>query len=126
MQVTNVKQDQYNALNDISEMTDPLTENDYKAFQEIQGVLKKYGVTKKFGINLLHRHFDLHSNDERLVEFTDKENRELTTKVINKDYLNQRKITPTQWMFTEDGEKIVCACNCFYTDEWGHGHSSPA
>lgn len=53
---------------------EPLNEKDLPCIQEIQQVLEKYGSRGRFGLHLLHEHFDV-APDEAMVETVDYENR---------------------------------------------------
>ncbi|WP_175810630.1 hypothetical protein [Burkholderia cepacia] len=45
----------------------PLDAEDMACFTEIRDILKKYGKLERFGITLLHKHFDI-NQDEVLIE----------------------------------------------------------
>lgn len=66
----------WNDLKDIDEVS-PVNEQDLPCLGEIRDVLKRHGLQERFGVALLHKHFDL-SPGEMLVEQTDKANRTLT------------------------------------------------
>ncbi|MFD0935605.1 hypothetical protein [Methylobacterium trifolii] len=51
---------------------------------EIKKVLEKHGKVERFGVNLLHKHFDL-EDTEVLVESSDKRSRTTTEAVYNKN-----------------------------------------
>ncbi len=53
---------------------EPFSENDLACFEEIRDVLKKHNKLGRFGLTLLHKHFEL-QDDEMLVENTDEERR---------------------------------------------------
>lgn len=61
----------------------PFGEADETCLQELNEVLRKHGATSRFGVNLLHSHFQM-GEDEVLLEETDIENRKQTISVIKK------------------------------------------
>lgn len=63
-------------LLDIDEVA-PLSLKDEACIREIKAVLGKYDSLSRFGLTLLHQHFDV-ADDEMLVEECDAENRRLT------------------------------------------------
>jgi hypothetical protein len=67
---------QWGQLRDIEDV-EPLNEGDYACLAEVREVLKKHKKRDRFGVALLHKHFNL-DEDEVLMESTDKENRVLT------------------------------------------------
>jgi hypothetical protein len=52
----------------------PLGEEDRACMVEIRDVLRRHGALQRFGLTLLHRHFEL-AEDEVLVESVDAKNR---------------------------------------------------
>lgn len=60
-------------LPDISDVV-PLGPQDQACIEEIRDVLRRHGALQRFGLMLLHRHFDL-TDDEVLVESVDVKNR---------------------------------------------------
>lgn len=59
----------------------PIGEHDADCLAAIRDVLKKHGMQDRFGIALLHKHFEM-SSDEILLEQNDVENRTLTIHVV--------------------------------------------
>ena len=90
---------QWNRIVDISE-TKPFTEKDAACFLELRDVLKKHNALDKFGINLIHRHFDI-ADDECMLEHTDIKNRTLTIKPVKKSSVEQGSTTITMWRLTK-------------------------
>lgn len=56
------------------EDVEPLNDSDYSALRELGEVLERHGKTGRFGVCLLHKHFDL-AADEELMEETDADTR---------------------------------------------------
>ena len=67
--IQSMSAEEFNALPHIDDI-DPLNVGDHKCMEELRDVLEKHGKLSRFGITLLHRHFDL-SDGEILVEYTD-------------------------------------------------------
>lgn len=110
---------QYNSLKDIDDCHN-LDETDIACLDQIRDVLISFGKTDRFGVNLLHRHFDL-EDDECLVEYTDKENRILTSRVEKK---GSTPTVETMWRFDTDETGLCvryCNRNCV---KWGSYHST--
>jgi len=101
------------------------SEKDACVFLEIREVLKKYGLERKYGISLLHKHFDL-ADDEILLEHTDLETRTLTTKPTKLGAVPPGSLIETLWMFDDDVVMGNCVVVC-YAEQTGHvGRHRPA
>lgn len=104
---------QWHTLNDIDEIK-PINDDDYKVLDEIGSVLRKYGRTNRFGICLLHKHFEI-EEDEILFEVTNLEDRISTIKV-EKRHTNAEQTIETMWRY-EDHANVVtrCVLECSYS-----------
>lgn len=98
---------QYDALQDIHDI-DPLGESDYGCLEEVREVLKKHGKGDRFGVTLLHKHFDLRE-DEILVEYTDVDGREQLIKPEKKSDALDNSIE-TSWRFGDGKVRPMLAC----------------
>ncbi|WP_077920566.1 hypothetical protein [Spirosoma sp. 209] len=102
----------------LSELTDihdvePLNDSDYDCLTEIRDVLKKHGRQERFGVMLLHKHFDI-ASDEVLVEYTDIAGRMQTIKPEKKGSTLLNTIE-TSWILG-DGDRIamtICNTRCW-------------
>jgi hypothetical protein len=106
---------QWASLIDVDEVK-PVDDQDYVVLEEIRQVLAKHGSTERFGICLLHRHFDV-APGEIAVEYTDTASRISTVRVEQHgpegDYLQ------TMWRFGQSPESLtVCVRRCNNSD--GH------
>lgn len=109
---------QWSQLPDIDDVK-PLNDDDFDVLDEIGAILRKRGYEERFGVCLLHRHFDLAEN-EKLVETTDSDNRISTTKVGHYDGPNSNTIE-TMWRFPKGIESVTeCETVCHYSG----GHKS--
>src|SRR5688572_9139308 len=70
----------WNDLKDIDEVT-PVNAEDLPCLAEIRSVLQRHGMQERFGVALLHKHFDLDAG-EMLVEHTDKAARKLVISAL--------------------------------------------
>ena len=64
---------QWSSLPDVDRV-EPVSDRDGAVLAELKAVLVRHGATDRFGVCLLHRHFDL-ADDECLMESTDVEQR---------------------------------------------------
>src|SRR3569833_1500660 len=97
---------QWSSLTDIDEVR-PVDENDRAVLDEIQQILLRFNCSDRFGICLLHKHFDL-EDDECLMEYTDKESRTSTLVVEQRKGVETGRIE-TMWKF---GAEIQAATQC--------------
>lgn len=107
---------QSRALLDIDEVR-PLDDGDFQVLREMGDVLRKHGCTDRFGVCLLHKHFDL-AEGEELVEETDVERR-VSTIAVRKAASDRGSTIETLWRFTTGINAITkCVLTCNYN--WGH------
>ena len=99
-----------NDLPKIEKIT-PISGRDNACLQELKATLKKYGKLKRFGVTLLHRHFDL-LDDEILVETCDYSSRKLTVTPIKSSIVNLEQYVETGWRL-DTGEALQ-RCNQDY------------
>lgn len=82
--------------------------NDVACFNELRDVLKKHNKLDRFGLCLLHKHFDV-TPGEILVESCDTANRTLTIQPEKTATTtqNQADLMETSWRFSEqEGEDV--------------------
>lgn len=108
----------YHALKDINEI-DPLTDEDHATLQMVREVLRKRNAIDKFGISLLHDHFDV-NDDEILLETNDPVTRTLIIKPYRNEELKEADIdieengfVQTNWRFDgNDPMNLICILGC--------------
>ena len=103
------------------EKVEPLSQQDKECFKEIRDILKKHNKLERFGVTLLHKHFDI-ADDEMLVENIDEENRTQIIKPMKKTVLASMKgeVLETCWSL-HDGEVLMgCRRACVYVDGKHH------
>lgn len=76
----------------------PISEIDTALLDEIGEVLVKYQATERFGITLLHKHFEM-EEDEVLLEHCDETNRTLIASPIKSSELENIQIIETVWVY---------------------------
>ncbi|MCE6978588.1 hypothetical protein EI534_14600 [Pseudomonas frederiksbergensis] len=96
----------------------PLEDADYAALKEIGDVLRLHKFTDRFGVCLLHKHFDLNEGEE-LIEETDIAKRVSITRAQKISVLDERTIE-TMWRFPES---MQAGTKCVQTCVYLNGHS---
>ncbi|NES80688.1 MAG: hypothetical protein F6K10_04395 [Moorea sp. SIO2B7] len=91
---------QFNTLPDINNI-DSISTEDKACLEELKSVLIKHNLVSKFGIALLHNHFHL-EDDEVLLEYCDKEKRQLISKPVKTYNLASQDVIETLWRFNEN------------------------
>lgn len=107
---------QRGVLQDIDDVR-PLNDMDYEVLKELGDVLRRHKYTERFGVCLLHKHFDL-AVDEELIEETDCDARVSVTRVQKLAAQDGNSIE-TMWRYTDGIQSITtCKKRCFYN--YGH------
>jgi hypothetical protein len=111
MNQVNLAAMQWSALNRIADVK-PIGDSDAQCLEEIRQVLLKHGQTQRFGVSLLHSHFDLGA-DEVMLEETNVETREQWVRPVSRSYLLENGIIAqtTVVSFDEKGMNQNCGCN---------------
>lgn len=103
---------------------EPFSEQDMACFAEIRDVLKKHDKLDRFGLTLLHKHFDI-EEDEMLVETVNEETRTQIIQPMKKSAVAQMdgQILETSWTLKEGDAVRGCRIAC-YTQGGSHhrGH----
>lgn len=105
---------QWAELSDIDEI-EPLNENDADCLAEIREVLKKHGKRDRFGVALLHAHFPM-TDDEILVETTDRDARRLTLEPVN--LRDAGDTMGTVWKLLDGDFHTMAHCHKFCKRDW--------
>lgn len=95
-------------LSDIREV-EPFGPKDQACFDEVRDVLARHGMLSRFGVTLLHRHFEV-GNDEVLVERIDVEKRILQTTPVPRDEVGDA--IQTSWRFDDSVIGQMCETQC--------------
>ena len=98
----------YATLQDISEVQPYDAQKDAKLFKALHEVLREYDAVDRFGLTLLHDHFEVGAN-EWMVETHDEQNRTLTIKPYRNEELQEAKVDlqETNWRFDKAGEVVA-------------------
>ena len=109
-------------LPDIDEV-EALSAADDECLDELRAVLARHSALDRFGITLLHDHFEL-APDELLVETCDKHGRVLTMRPVVISELTGGTLLETQWQLTPEGsaQRQVCKVGCFSDLKGKHNH----
>lgn len=102
------------------------SEADKDCLAEVRDVLKKYGNLDRFGISLLHTHFEV-APDEILLETTDEQKRTQIIRPVKKaDLENRTEFSPmvTAMRLVEGEHVAVQQCTCG-RDKDGHNKTHP-
>jgi hypothetical protein len=111
---------QFNELLDIDEVQ-PLSADEMPFVEEFKQLLQKHDKLDRFGLTLLHRHFDL-ADGEILLEETDTNRRVQEIRPIRAESLPAGTAMETAWRFDED-TKMFCMLFCINTSGnhvWNH------
>jgi len=110
----------YQGLRDIDDTPDPSQEERVQ-LERLAAFMEREGMTERFGIMLLHNHFEV-AEDEELVESCDPKTRKLTIQPINKKELAKIAggFRDTQWRWDKQAKSLRCLLRCSNT---GQGHS---
>lgn len=99
----------------------PFNQNDVPLFDELREVLAKHNALSRFGIALLHDHFEL-KDGEIMAEFEDTVNRQLVTKPVQSASLTTS--IDTQWRLDVSGASLTCTKKCIEDANGDHtGHT---
>ena len=109
-------------LPDIDEV-DPRSATDSACLDEIRQVLIRYGAAERFGVSLLHQHFEV-GNDEILVEECDSVARTLVIRPRKTSEMEGVKRIETNWRLDSDTSLLACVQVCSYGQDNRHTSSS--
>jgi len=109
----------YEELRHIDDTQEPLAEEQAQ-LERLAAFMAEEGMTEKFGITLLHKHFEV-ADDEMLIETCDPEKRTLMIRPVKKEELANLMdgFRQTQWRY--DGAFGLC-CVLICVNR-GTGHS---
>lgn len=106
-------------INSVIEFSD----TDKECLAEIRDILKKHGNLNRFGISLLHNHFEV-GEDEFLLETTDEKRRTQYIRPVKKAEFEGHDMVVTSLRLVE-GEAIAeMSCRCG-RDKDGHDGTHP-
>lgn len=100
---------QWAKLPDMNDIDPSLDASDAACLAALREVLQAHGKLDRFGVNLLHKHFEL-TDDECLIETIDTEGRVLTVTPIARSALPSA--VPTQWNLSSHSPLQWCEVYC--------------
>jgi hypothetical protein len=109
---------QWSVLPDITDVP-PMSLDDHAVLDAVRDVLVQHGALGRFGVHLLHKHFDV-AEDEVLVEYTDVNARTQECRVEKRvsDRVEPSARIETMWSFSGPGALRVCDQQC--VNNYGH------
>lgn len=109
----------YRSLKDIDDTPDA-SKDELRQLEKLSDFMKAEGMTDRFGITLLHKHFEV-ADDETLVETCDPETRTLTVRPYKKAVLESLSdgSRETQWRWDGEISGLTCLIRCVNS---GNGH----
>jgi hypothetical protein len=90
---------------------DKISPEDHECLEDIRSVLARHNRLKKFGIALLHHHFDL-DETEILVESVDPQARTLSARVVPRSQVDLANAIETFWRFGPNVGEIRAMTEC--------------
>ncbi len=96
------------------------SDEDDALFRELADVMKKHNALDRFGITLLHRHFDIQQG-EVLLETTDVPSRVQTIEPVKEETLAGMPYVETSWRLGDGWVAMACVCVKYGDD---HSHQS--
>jgi hypothetical protein len=94
----------------------PICDKDEQVLAEIRTVLERHHALERFGVTLIHRHFELHEG-EIIVESTHMEQRRQTVEVRSEaEVMAAGNVIATQWVFDGSRNGMACRVYCEYRD----------
>lgn len=105
---------QWTRLRQIEDI-EPINNGDYEVLEEIRQVLLRRGFEDRFGVCLLHKHFDIQPG-EAFLEDSDEQKRISTIRVVTES--EARQAMETAWAFSpadniQAGRKCRVVCQGF-------------
>jgi len=100
------------------EVVKPLSSDDNLTMTKLYNVLKEQNALDRFGITLLHEHFEI-SEDEVLIELTDLKNRTQTIMPVSKNDPALIDSIETSWRLDTGTPVMMCKCSIY---SGNHGH----
>jgi len=113
---------QWASLPDIADVP-RISDADHECLDAIRDVLIRHNAVGRFGVHLVHKHFDV-APDEVLVEYTDVDERTLHCQVEKRvdDHGESKNRIETMWSFVGDGATRVCDQQCVYNNGHANRH----
>lgn len=116
-----VQPTQWSSVPHVETIDKDFTADDAACLAEVRAVLAKHGALDRFGIMLLHKHFEI-ADDECLLETIDTEQRTLMVRPIPRAELGNAM--QTQWRLSQADPLQWCEVYCHRLPHGDHrnGH----
>lgn len=98
---------------------EPISDKDYAVLEELRQVISKHGYENRFGISLIHKHYELSENEIALEE-TDEEARISTIRAA--DDPGAAKTIETMWRFAKSARGVTSVTQCVQRCHYMLGH----
>ena len=96
-----------------------LNDQDKECLREVAAVLKKHSREWRFGVSLLHSHFDV-ADDEVLLETNDPKDQSLWIRPVPKAQVADDQIVATAWCLASGEPQMGCVCKKLGGDHVHH------
>lgn len=110
---------QWSKLPRINVVERDLDDADSECLREVAAVLKKHGKEWRFGVNLLHSHFDL-NDDQVLIETSDPIDQSLWIRPVSKASVANDDVIATAWCLASGEPQMGCVCKRLGNDHAHH------
>ncbi|HJT42430.1 MAG TPA: hypothetical protein VJ750_02915 [Rhizomicrobium sp.] len=111
---------QWSRLPRIVEVERDLDVGDVECLKEVAAVLKRHGREWRFGVNLLHSHFEI-GKDEVLIETSDPSDKSLWIRPVPKSEVEGEDVIATAWCLGDGEPRMGCLCKKAGNDHF-HDH----
>jgi hypothetical protein len=106
---------QWSKLPRVNDVHRELDAQDLDCLKEVADVLRRHGKEWRFGVNLLHSHFEL-KEDQVLIETSDPEDQSLWIRPISIAAVAGEDVTETTWCLATGEPTMGCVCKRFGGD----------
>ena len=113
---------QWGRYRDIEDV-EPINDSDLDCLAEVSAVLKRHGKRERFGVALLHKHFEM-ASDELLLEHTDAQARVLTIKPVKQGEAGESIETIWELGDSGDDRKVFMGCRQSCSKDVQGNHNS--
>ena len=115
-----VEPTQWARVQDMNDISRDMSESDAACLADVRAALEKHGALERFGVMLLHKHFEI-EDGECLLETIDEASRTLTVRPVPAEEI--RAAVQTQWKLSSKDPLQWCAGFCHYNNGHKHGHT---
>lgn len=114
---------EYQSIKKIEDL-EPINEGDIQLMNKIRNLIIEHGAEDRFGLCLLHRHFDVGPGEYAIEESYEKDRKSVVEikKLDKEPLIDDPEYIPTTWKFTaENGTHVtLCVKRCQKVGGWSH------